>query len=129
MERSETSLKILLIDDNADTARMVIRLLTKRGFDVHHAATGLAGLQMARHIHPNLILVDLVLPDLPGNIVALQLRHLFEKCTTKIAAFTAEVGNRAERIAKKFGCDYFISKPINTQTFAEEVYQIYLEKE
>jgi len=129
MEKSDTSLRILLIEDTADTARMVVRLLTKRGFDVHHAATGLAGLQMARHLHPDLILVDLGLPDLPGNIVALQLRHLFDKCTTKIVAFTAEVGVRAERIAKKFGCDYFISKPIDTQTFADEIYRIYLVKE
>lgn len=120
---------ILLIEDNWDTARMVIRLLERHQHVVHHAADGFTGLQMARRIRPELVLVDLGLPDLNGKVVALQLRSFFSHPPIPIVAFTAETGARAKRLALGFGCDYFLTKPIDTQAFPDQIERIMSGKE
>src|SRR5579859_3334709 len=115
---------ILLIEDDRDCVRMVTRLLESHAHIVHHAPTGLAGLSIAHRTDPDLILVDIGLPDLDGKVIAMRLRSLFEGSHRPIVAFTAESGARAKRLALGFGCDYFISKPIDTQTFPDDIAQI-----
>jgi DNA-binding response OmpR family regulator len=110
---------VLVIEDNKDTARMVKKILEPRGHIVQVAANGLDGLQLARTFNPQVILVDMDLPDLEGKVIVNQLRAeaSFEK--TAIAAFTAENSSRAKRLAMMFGCNDFISKPIDTRTFPD----------
>lgn len=124
MQNQTSAPTVLLIEDDYDAARMVIRLLSSNGYDIHHAATGLGGLGLAHKIRPNLILVDLGLPDVDGKSVALRMRSMFQSSGTAIVAFTAETGARTQRMAKAYGCDHFISKPINTQTFPAEIGRI-----
>lgn len=115
---------LLLIEDDLNAARMVGKILTPHGFSVHHAANGLTGLRLAREIHPEIILVDMDLPDLEGKVVVTQLRGMPEAMKLPIVAFTAEASARAKRLALAFGCDAFISKPIDTRAFPEQVQQI-----
>jgi DNA-binding response OmpR family regulator len=116
-------IKLLLIEDDAKCARMVEKILEPHGFEVHHVATGLGGIQLARQITPALILLDMDLPDLNGKVVCVQLRTIVSK-TTPVIAFTAENGAKAKRIALAFGCDDFISKPIDTRLFPHQLKQI-----
>jgi DNA-binding response OmpR family regulator len=95
---------------------------------VSHATDGLAGLRLAREIHPDLILVDMNLPDLKGEVVALQLRVIVRRSPVAIVAFTAESGTRARRLALAFGCDTFISKPIDIRTLPDQIDQILEQK-
>jgi two-component system, cell cycle response regulator DivK len=110
---------ILLIEDNKDTARMVIKIMQPRNHTVIHAAAGLDGLKLARSEQPDLILVDMDLPDIEGKIVVHQLRAEPRFKDTPILAFTAENTPRAKRLALSFGCNDFIAKPIDTRTFPE----------
>jgi DNA-binding response OmpR family regulator len=119
---------ILLIEDDRDCAATIARILSPHRHVVHHATDGLAGLQLARESHPDLILVDMNLPDLKGEVVALQLRVLVGRSPVSLVAFTAESGTRARRLALAFGCDTFISKPIDTQTFPRQIDQILEQK-
>jgi CheY-like chemotaxis protein len=112
---------ILLIEDNKDTARMVTKILEPKGYTVSHICTGLEGLKMARSLHPDLILLDMDLPDLDGKVVVNQMRADASLATTVIVAFTAENSPRAKRLAMSFGCNDFISKPIDTRTFPETI--------
>src|SRR4051794_5869884 len=90
---------ILLIEDNKDTARMVAKIMEPRSHTVLHAITGLDGLKLARSEQPDLILVDMDLPDIEGKIVVNQLRAEPRFSQTPILAFTAENTPRAKRLA------------------------------
>ncbi|PJF37088.1 MAG: two-component system response regulator [Candidatus Thermofonsia Clade 1 bacterium] len=119
---------LLLIEDDHNTARMVAKVLTPHGFTVHHAPNGLTGLQLAREVNPQLILVDMDLPDLEGKVVVSRLRGSAESAQLPIVAFTAECSARAKRLALAFGCDAFISKPIDTRAFPEQLREIMTRK-
>ncbi len=115
---------ILLIEDDVFAARMVIKILGVRGYNIQHASTGLEGLQRARELRPDLVLVDLGLPDLDGKVVALQLSHFLSAKLSPVVAFTAEVGAKARRLALAYGCQDFISKPIDTRAFPDQIAKI-----
>ncbi len=115
---------LLLIEDDLKCANLVRKVLEPQGYTIHHAATGLAGLQLARQVHPDVILLDMNLPDLDGKIIAVNLRGSIQKGTVPIVAFTAESGARARRIALALGCDDFISKPFDTRALASQIADI-----
>jgi two-component system, cell cycle response regulator DivK len=115
---------ILLIEDDSQCARMVTKLMTPHDYEIHHAANALTGLQLARKVQPDLILVDMDLPDLDGKVVVTQLRGLAMCKNATIVAFTANPDPRAKRRALAVGCDYFVTKPIDTQTFPELINQM-----
>lgn len=115
---------ILLIEDDIVAARMVMKVLSNRGYTVEHATNGMEGLAQARELQPQLVLVDLGLPDLDGKVVALQLSHMLQKGTSVICAFTAESGAKAKRLALAYGCQHFISKPIDTREFPNQIAEL-----
>jgi len=115
---------ILLIEDDIVAARLVQKVLMKSGYILHHASTGLEGLALAHELQPDLVLVDLGLPDLDGKVVALQMSHFLSARSSMIVAFTAETGAKAKRLALAYGCQDFISKPIDTRAFPELIAQL-----
>ena len=112
---------ILLIEDDILAARLVLKILGTQGYTIRHVGTGLEGLQVARELRPDLVLVDLGLPDLDGKVVAMQLRHILSARSSVIVAFTAESGAKARRLALAYGCHDFISKPIDTRAFPDVI--------
>ena len=120
-----TPITLLLIEDDEQCARMVNKVLTPHGYTVHHAKTGLAGRPLARSLGPQIILLDMGLPDLDGKIIANQLRGFVSNAKrVPVVAFTAESGARAQRMALAMGCDKFISKPIDTREFPSQIAHI-----
>jgi len=117
----ETPIIMLLIEDDPQCARMLEKVLPEHGYAIHHASTGLDGLKLARTVNPQVILVDMGLPDLNGKIVVNQLRGIRSTQNIPIIAFTAESGDRAKRMALAFGCDGFISKPIDTHELPHQI--------
>jgi DNA-binding response OmpR family regulator len=65
---------VLVIEDDDDLARLLGMHIRALGFDVQRAATGAEGLRLARAIHPDLVILDLGLPDLHGSLVLTALR-------------------------------------------------------
>ncbi len=112
---------ILLIEDDLKFARLVEKIMGPHGYTIHHASTGLDGLALARRVHPDIILLDMNLPDLDGKVIAVNLRGMINRGTIPIVALTAESGARAKRIALAIGCDDFISKPIDTRAFPGQI--------
>ena len=92
--------------------------LVLRGGLVVDAATGLEGIRVAAELNPDLILVDINIPDLDGYEVTLRLRGIPSLATTPIVAITAE-GDRETSLA--VGCDGFIGKPIDARVFARRI--------
>jgi signal transduction histidine kinase len=112
--------KVLHIEDDPNNRRLVHKLLGAAGHDVIEAEGGVEGIRLARETHPDLVLVDINIPDLDGYEVTLRLRGIDALEHVPIVAITAE-GDRDSTLA--VGCDGFIAKPIDAAHFAETIGQ------
>ncbi len=113
--------KILLIEDNEQNRYLATFLLEKHGYEVVSAEDGLTGINLATRIKPNLIILDIQLPNMDGYTVAKILKLNPDLKNIPIVAVTsyAMPGDREKAIAS--GCDGHIEKPINPETFVEEI--------
>ncbi len=113
--------KILIIEDNEQNLYLMRFLLEKNGFNVVEAVDGPKGIEAARTLLPDLILLDIQLPLMDGYAVAAELRKHKELGNTPVIAVTsyAMVGDR-ERVLASGATDY-IEKPINPFTFVEQI--------
>lgn len=112
---------IVIIEDNAQNARMAAKLLRVRGHKVMVAEDGEMGLTTVFENQPDLVLIDLGLPDIDGQTVVALLRQQQNLQMVSLIAFTAWPPDTAFSMAKAYGCDGVITKPINTRTFADQV--------
>lgn len=114
--------KILIVEDEADVAELVCRVLTAHDFSVFHASTAERGLELALALQPDLILLDLGLPDHDGQTLAGWLRGEALLEQTPIVAFTAWPLETVRDMAESYGCVGFISKPIvSINEFADQI--------
>ena len=113
--------KILMIEDNDQNRYLVTFLLERQGFEVVEASDGPMGIELAAVVLPDLILLDIQLPTMDGYAVARALRSNPALDATPIVAVTsyAMAGDREQSIAA--GCNGYIEKPINPDTFVSEV--------
>lgn len=118
---SPAPLRILCIEDNAMNWRLVQRLLSQAGYEMHWADDGFKGYDAAAALKPALILLDINLPGLSGFEVATKLRQNPEMDGTLIVALTAKTMRRDRETALVTGCDGFISKPIDPFLFVGQV--------
>jgi CheY-like chemotaxis protein len=106
--------KILIVEDMADNAELVRRILSARGYEVSHALDAETGLQMALSQIPDLILLDLGLPDHDGLTLAGWLRAEVSLSKVPIVAYTAWPPETARQMAETYGCNGYIGKPIGS---------------
>jgi two-component system cell cycle response regulator DivK len=113
--------KIILIEDNEQNRYLATFLLEKHGYEVIPASDGPQGIELAGRILPQLILLDIQLPTMDGYAVARRLRENPALKTIPIVAVTsyAMTGDREKTIAA--GCNGYIEKPINPETFVAEI--------
>ncbi len=102
---------ILLVEDNQNTADFMIRILEAAGYTVHHAKSGLEGARWARASLPDLVLMDIDLPDVNGRSVVLSLRRQRSADSLPIIAVTVQADEESVKLAKGFGCNAFLAKP------------------
>lgn len=112
---------IVVIEDHPDNARLAEKLLKNVGHSVTIAEDGETGLQLVVDTQPDMVLIDLGLPDVDGQTIAALIRRRPEMKDIKIIAFTAWPEDRALAMAKAYGCDGVISKPIDTRNFSQQV--------
>jgi len=105
--------RILLVEDNEMNSDMLQKRLRRRGFEVLLAADGRQGVDMARRERPDLVLMDLSLPEMDGWQATRILKSDAATCGIPVVALTAHamVGDR-ER-AMEAGCDDYAAKPID----------------
>lgn len=112
---------ILQIEDNFANKRLVERVLEHHGYRLIHAADGRTGIDMALQEHPDLILLDMGLPDMDGQTLVAILRGATELAHTPIVALTAWPEATAAEMAANYGCDGCISKPIDVTEFPRQI--------
>jgi two-component system NtrC family sensor kinase len=116
-----SKLKVLYIDDDISNRVLVRKLLSSSGYQVLLAEDGLSGIDVACEYQPDLILMDMNMPGLDGYEAATRIKNMDGLSDVPIIALTANVlkGDRERSLIA--GCDGYITKPINTQTFLEEL--------
>ncbi|MDR3670669.1 MAG: hybrid sensor histidine kinase/response regulator [Holophaga sp.] len=114
-------IRILCIEDNPVNWRLVQRLLTQAGYEMHWAADGMKGFEMALALKPALILLDINLPGLSGFEVATKFRQNQDLQNIPMVALTAKTLKSDRETALVAGCDGFIPKPLDPFTFVGQV--------
>jgi two-component system, cell cycle response regulator DivK len=113
--------KILYIEDNEQNLYLVRFILGKHDYDVYEAHDGREGIDLAASVRPELILLDIQLPEMDGYAVARELRKNPDLASLPIVAVTsyAMQGDREKALAA--GCNGYIEKPINPETFIAQL--------
>ena len=117
---------ILLIEDNEQNRYLATFLLEQNGYRVEAAFDGREGIAKAQQLRPDMILLDIQLPAMDGYAVARALREIDALRETPIIAVTsyAMVGDREKALAA--GCNGYIEKPIDPDTFVSEIARFHI---
>jgi len=120
-------IKVLTIDDEADFCYFIQKNLTQDGsFDVIIATDCRHGIELAKNECPDIILLDLVMPDMPGEDVAAALKEDAATANIPILYITAlatddDIGENEE---KMIGNNYILPKPVRTKTLIKTILRI-----
>jgi CheY-like chemotaxis protein len=107
--------RILLVEDNEMNRNMLMRRLVRRGYDVVTATNGLEALEKAQSEKPDLVLMDLSLPEMDGWEAMRRLRADAHSKSLRIIALTAHAMAEDRRKATDAGCDDFDTKPVDIE--------------
>ena len=113
--------RILYIEDNSQNMRLVQKYLRMGGYDMLEAPTGEQGILIAQHERPDLILLDINLPDVDGVTIAGILKTEPLTQNIPIIALTANAmhGDRERFLAA--GCNSYLSKPVSKTDLLNEI--------
>lgn len=115
--------RILYIEDDANNRLLVRRILLAEDFEVMEAANAYDGIAMAAANPPDLILMDISMPDMDGLTATNKIRAMPAIAHLPIVALTANAMTGDREMILKAGCDGYISKPINIDTFVDDIMQ------
>ena len=116
--------KILLVEDNEMNRDMLSRRLQRHGYSVVTAHDGREGLAMASSETPDLILMDIGLPEIDGHEVARRLKNNKSTCHIPIVALTAHAMVTDREKAFQSGCDGYQTKPVEFATLCKAIDQL-----
>jgi CheY-like chemotaxis protein len=120
--------KVLVVDDNGNNLLLERDLLAVAGFEVFEADNAASGIALTRKEKPDVIIMDVRLPDMRGTEAAKILRRDKETCGIPIVFVTASVMAEGMEEIRNIPNSGFIGKPINTRTFVREVSQFMRKK-
>ncbi|MDX1673473.1 MAG: response regulator [Longimicrobiales bacterium] len=112
---------LLLVEDDELLRESFALLLDDAGYDVLPAGTASDAVEVARKRQPDLVVLDLGLPDRPGLEVVREIRADPELGTTPVIALTGRVGAEQEKACLEAGCDRFLTKPVPARTLLSEL--------
>lgn len=115
--------KVLIVEDNDLNQKLVLDLLQARGYETIATGDGLQAIEIARREKPDLIIMDIQLPNASGLEVTRWIKQDASLAHIPIIAVTAFAmkGDETEILSR--GCDAYLSKPINTEQFLSTVKQ------
>ncbi len=122
------NLRVLLVEDNYDNYEMVRFLLERAGYTVIGARTGREAVTAAKEHKPDVILMDLSLPEMDGWEAAREIKNDPEIANIPLIALTAHTLPGDRKKALESGFDDYISKPINVPAFYDIVKDVLYKK-
>ena len=122
---SKSDFKILAIDDEKDILLLLKFNLESEGYVVKTASSGKEGLEIASKFNPDLILIDIMMPDIDGIETCRKLRETEKFQSTFILFLTARVEEYSEVAAFDAGGDDYITKPIKPRALLSRINSFY----
>lgn len=117
--------KVLIVEDHADIRKLLRMTLEFEEFEIHEAANGEIGLQMARDLVPDIVLLDIMMPGaLSGLEVCRCIKANPALKHTKVIILTARGQAEDRRDGSKAGADEYLVKPFSTLQVLESVYRL-----
>ncbi len=113
--------RVLYVEDNADNRMLVRRILMAYDIDVDDVDNARDGIEMAKNNPPDLILMDLSMPEMDGLTAMQHIRKLPELEGVPVVALTANVREGDREMSLKAGADGYIGKPIDVDKFPDQV--------
>lgn len=105
--------RVLIVEDNLDTVHSMAMLIRMMGHEVEFAINGFAALDAARRFRPEVILLDIGLPDFKGYNIARQLKWEPALAATRIFAITGRSMDEVRQKAMEAGCEQVFAKPVD----------------
>ncbi|MBL8686405.1 MAG: response regulator [Alphaproteobacteria bacterium] len=121
MDHPSNKKKILIVEDNELNMRLFNDLLEAQGYEIIQARQGIEALKQARQHLPDLILMDIQLPEISGLEVTKWIKEDEELKTIPVIAVTAFAMKGDEQRIRESGCEGYIAKPISIGSFLETV--------
>jgi two-component system cell cycle response regulator DivK len=116
-----SDVSILYVEDNPENFLLVRRILEAEGYSIAQAPDGRSGLEMAAQMQPDLILLDINLPEIDGYALAKRFRSTPGLEDVPILAITANVMQGDRERTLEAGCDGYIQKPIEVDRLPDQV--------
>ena len=116
--------KLLAVDDDGDLRSLLDYVLCGVGFDVTLAATGIEGVQLARKLHPDVILLDLMLPDIDGFTIAELLRRHPTTAQIPVVVLSAHGGMAVQARGAECGVERCLVKSVGIEQVLARVREV-----
>ena len=113
--------RILLIEDIADNATLVKKAVEAKGFEFFWAPNATEGMKMALDFQPDLILLDLGLPDVDGQTLSTWIKEEKTLWDIPLIVMTAWPESTAQQMVSAYQLDGYISKPFNLKVFWQTI--------
>jgi two-component system, cell cycle response regulator DivK len=115
------SQRILIVEDTEDNRQIIRDLLSSVGYELIEAEDGAAGVAMAQNERPDLILMDIQLPQMDGYEATRRIRAVPELATVPIIAVTSYALSGDEAKTRAAGCDGYIAKPFSPRQLLAKI--------
>jgi two-component system cell cycle response regulator DivK len=112
---------ILYVEDNLDNRTLVRRILTAEGYDLLEAVNAKQALEILESTRPNLILMDINMPDMDGYSLTAKIKSTPGFESVPIIALTANVMRGDRERSLEAGCDGYIQKPLDIDLLSEQI--------
>ena len=116
-----TNTTILYVEDNLDNRTLVRRILTAEGYTLIEAANATQAMEILKTTRPDLILMDINMPDMDGYSLTAKIKDTPRFESTPIIALTANVMRGDRERSLEAGCDGYIQKPIDIDKLSEQI--------
>ena len=113
--------KILIVEDNQDLRQLLQLQLEHGGYETILARSGKQAVEMAFTLEPDLVLMDIIMPEMDGLEATRMIRQNPKTRSMPILAITAGVSNGIKEECSQSGCDDFIAKPFTIEQLASRI--------
>jgi CheY-like chemotaxis protein len=107
--------KVLIVDDNADSLAIMRSILENRGYQVYVAASGTEALQVVSTHDLDLVLLDVMMPEMSGIEVLQQIKDNSQTGRLAVILVTAKTHDEDVMVGYQYGADYYITKPFTAK--------------
>ena len=113
--------KVLVVEDDRSSLTLLTYALGQEGYEVLAASDGFAGLKTVQNEHPDLIILDVMLPGLDGYEICRRLRKQPQTATVPIIFLSARAGQGDKDVGLRMGANAYLTKPADPSTILAKV--------